>query len=81
LEVSGQLHAPADLPPGKEPPVPIGEEVWVDLRAGLDDLEKRKFVTPPGLELGWNGVDWIDVAQDRDLQKALVNTIMNLRIP
>jgi hypothetical protein len=24
---------------------------WVDLRAGLDDLEKRKFLTPPGLEL------------------------------
>jgi hypothetical protein len=27
LEVSGQLHAPAALPPRKEPPVPIGEEV------------------------------------------------------
>jgi hypothetical protein len=24
---------------------------WVDLIAGLDDLEKRKFLTPPGLEL------------------------------
>jgi hypothetical protein len=24
---------------------------WVDLRAGVDDLEKRKFLTPPGLEL------------------------------
>jgi hypothetical protein len=24
---------------------------WVDLRAGLDDLEKRRFLTPPGLEL------------------------------
>jgi hypothetical protein len=24
LEVSGQLHAPAALPPGKEPQVPIG---------------------------------------------------------
>jgi hypothetical protein len=27
LEVSGQLHAPAALPPGKEPRVPIGEDV------------------------------------------------------
>jgi hypothetical protein len=27
LEASGQLHAPAALTPGKEPPVPIGEEV------------------------------------------------------
>jgi hypothetical protein len=25
--VSGQLHAPAALPPGKEPPVSIGQEV------------------------------------------------------
>jgi len=24
MEVSGQLHAPAALPPGKEPPVPTG---------------------------------------------------------
>jgi hypothetical protein len=24
---------------------------WVDLRAGLDDVEKRKLLTPPGLEL------------------------------
>jgi hypothetical protein len=24
---------------------------WVDLRAGLDDVENRKFLTPPGLEL------------------------------
>jgi hypothetical protein len=25
--------------------------VWVDPRAGLDDVEKRKFVTVPGLEI------------------------------
>jgi hypothetical protein len=25
--------------------------VWVDLRAGLDDIEERKFLTLPGLEL------------------------------
>jgi hypothetical protein len=29
MEVGGQLHVPAALPPGKEPLVPIGEEaVW-----------------------------------------------------
>jgi hypothetical protein len=27
------------------------------------------------------GMDWIDVAQDRDQWRALVNTIMNLRVP
>jgi hypothetical protein len=45
LEVSGQLHAPAALPPGKEPPVPIGQEVgWTS------EPVKWKFLTPPGLE-------------------------------
>jgi hypothetical protein len=28
-------------------------------------------------EIGWNGVDWIDLAQDRDHWRALVNTVMN----
>jgi hypothetical protein len=32
-------------------------------------------------EIGWGGMDWIDLAQDRDQWRALVNTIMNLRVP
>jgi hypothetical protein len=32
-------------------------------------------------EMGWDGMDWIDVAQDRDQWRALVNTVMNLRVP
>jgi hypothetical protein len=32
-------------------------------------------------EIGWDGMDWIDVAQDRDQSRALVNTVMNLRVP
>jgi hypothetical protein len=32
-------------------------------------------------EIGWGGVDWIDVAQDRDQCRALVDTVMNLRVP
>jgi hypothetical protein len=31
-------------------------------------------------EIGWAGVDWIRVAQDRDKWWALVNTVMNLRV-
>jgi hypothetical protein len=32
-------------------------------------------------EVGWEGVDWIDMAQDRDRWQALVNAVMNLRVP
>jgi hypothetical protein len=32
-------------------------------------------------EKGWSGVDWIDLTQNRDQWKALVNTVMNLRVP
>jgi hypothetical protein len=31
-------------------------------------------------EIGWDGVDWIELAQDRDQWRALVNTVMNLRV-
>jgi hypothetical protein len=32
------------------------------------------------LDIGWGGVDWIDVAQDRDQWRALVNTVIKLRV-
>jgi hypothetical protein len=41
---------------------------WDDIRT---DLRMR----------GWGGMDWIDLAQDRDQWRALVNTVMNLRVP
>jgi hypothetical protein len=48
--VSGQLHALAFLPWGKR----AGTDwirSWVDPTAGLDDVEKRKFLILPGLEV------------------------------
>jgi hypothetical protein len=32
-------------------------------------------------EIGWDGMDWIDLAQDRDQWRALVNAVTNLRVP
>jgi hypothetical protein len=46
LEVSGQHHIPAALPLGTHY---VGG--WVFLRVGVDTVEKRKFLTTPGLEL------------------------------
>jgi hypothetical protein len=32
-------------------------------------------------EIGWDGVNLIDMAQDRDQWRVLVNTVLNLRVP
>jgi hypothetical protein len=32
-------------------------------------------------EIGWGDMDWIDLAEDRDQWRALVNAVMNLRVP
>jgi hypothetical protein len=32
-------------------------------------------------EIGWDDVDLIDMAQDRDQWRALVNTVLNLQVP
>jgi hypothetical protein len=32
-------------------------------------------------EVGWDGRDWIDLAQDRDRWRAYMNAVMNLRVP
>jgi hypothetical protein len=31
-------------------------------------------------EIGWDGVDWINMAEDRDKWRAVVNMVLNLRV-
>jgi hypothetical protein len=45
----------------------------VRLRNGSIVLSRR--------DVGWGGVDWIDLAQNRDWSRALTNTVMNPRVP
>jgi hypothetical protein len=33
------------------------------------------------VEVGWGDVDWIGLTQDRDRRRALVNSVLNLRVP
>jgi hypothetical protein len=44
-------------------------------RRWVDNIEKDLR------ETGWDGIDWIDLTQDRDRWRALVNMVMNLRVP
>jgi hypothetical protein len=67
----------------------MGDEKWVQYFAGKPEGKR-----PPGKptrrwdnnnriylrEIGWEGVDWIHVDQDKDQWQALVNTVMNLRV-
>jgi hypothetical protein len=45
---------------------------------------RRRWVDNIKMDLGETesaGIDWIDLAQDRDQWRDLVNTVMNLRVP
>ena len=55
-------------------------------------MRERDYFEDPGVDgriiirwifgkLGMGGLDWIELAQDRDRWRALVNAVMNLRVP
>jgi hypothetical protein len=55
---------------------PEGKSPLGRLRSRLEDNIKMDLT-----ELGKGGMDWIDLAKDRDDWRALVNTVMKLRVP
>jgi hypothetical protein len=55
-------------PEGKRPPGRLRRR-WVDsIKMDLT-------------EIGWDNVDWIDMAQDMDQWRALMNMVLNLQVP
>jgi hypothetical protein len=62
-----------------------GGEVYTGFWWG--NLRERDHLEDPGIDgriiLKWDGgrMDWIDLAQDRDRWRALVNAVMNIRVP
>jgi hypothetical protein len=57
---------------------------WKTLREGPLGRPRRGGEDDTGMDLGeicWEGVFWMNLAQDRDQWRAVVNTLMNLRVP
>jgi hypothetical protein len=47
---------------------PLGRPRWITLKMDLRETE-------------WDGIDWIELDQDRDQWRALMNTVTNRRVP
>jgi hypothetical protein len=63
---------------------PYGD--WVEKPDGKRPLGRPKrrwedYVKMDVQKVGWGGLDWIALAQDRGRWRALVNAVMNLRVP
>jgi hypothetical protein len=63
----------------------VYEEFWSESLKGREFRRSRRRrednIRMDLMEIGWEGVDWIHLAQDRDQWRAVVNTVMNLRVP
>ena len=61
-------------------------EFWWGNREGKAPLKRRMHRWEDNIKIDfeaveWRGVDWIDLAQDRDRWRAFVNAVMNIRVP
>jgi hypothetical protein len=59
---------------------------WSEILKRIDQLRRpghkwQDNIVLDLLEIGWDSVDWIHLARDRDQWRAVVNTVMNLRVP
>jgi hypothetical protein len=52
----------------------------LSLEEAMDLSRDRQILELELREIGWGGMDWIDLGQDRDQWRTLVNTVMNLRV-
>jgi hypothetical protein len=61
-------------------------KIWVGKPEGKRPLGRPRYRLVDNIkmdltEIAWDSMDWIDLAQDRDQRRALVNTVMSLRVP
>jgi hypothetical protein len=56
-------------------------KIWSENLKGRPRIRWENNITTDFRETEWEVVDWIHLAQDRDQCLALVNTVMNLRVP
>jgi hypothetical protein len=57
----------------------VGKLEGIDNLGDLD-IGRRRLLKWILREIRWNNTDWINLAQDRDKGRALVNTVMKLRV-
>jgi hypothetical protein len=54
---------------------------WKENKTFCEIIMRRKLLRYFREKLQWGAMDWIHLAQDRDQWRALVDTVMNLRVP
>jgi hypothetical protein len=56
------------------------EGIWEEPEGGRARRRREDNIKMDIIEIRWGDLDWIDLTQDRDYWKAVVITVMNLRL-